>query len=331
MKNEPPKIDWNRLRALRDLFLQPDPIPEPYWESNRQLQDYDITLGERIGWKWDAVIRELKLRGWRPPSSSLTDLGCGTAVASRRMLKAFPGHFKKVNLWDHSPKAMAYARQKIRHEHPFVKVVCLSAPPEAPYDLVLVSHVLTELSDEIAAEWMERLDKARGVMWVEPGTYAMSRMLIEVREGLREDFALLAPCTHQEQCGLLAEGNEGHWCHHFAPAPAGAHQDPFWGHFRKEMNLDIGPVAYSFLVLGREAPNQEAYSHLIGGPIKQPKFLRVLSCQKEDVAELVASRKAGEVYKLLKNGTTPALYRFERRKNRISGGEWMGGESGDKA
>jgi len=319
MRTEPVKINWARLRGLRDLFLSGETLTEDYWSSANLLRDYDITLGERIGWKWDAVIRELKLRGWTPPSSALDDLGCGTGVACRRMLNAFPGHFKKLTLWDRSQRAMQYAKQKIRHEHPEVKVVCASEPPR-PHGLVLVSHVLTECEDETAADWMDRLEKARGLAWVEPGTYAASRMLIEVREELMDTFKVRAPCTHQEGCGLLVEGMEAHWCHHFAPAPEGVHQDPFWGHFRREMNLPLSPVAYSFLVLDRNAPEESGLSHLIGEPMKFPKFLRVLSCQAEGVDELVASRKM-DLYRDLKQAVTPAVYRFERKNKRITGGE----------
>lgn len=323
MRTEPPKIDWERLRELRDLFLQPDPIPEPYWKSNRQLQDYDITLGERIGWKWEAVIRELKLRGWEPPSPSLTDLGCGTGVAARRMLRAFPEHFRKVTLWDHAESAVSYARQKIRHEFPEIKIVCAKSPPR-PKGVVVISHVLTELTDGATANLLELMVDAQTLLWVEPGTFETSRRLIAVREAIKDRFRVVAPCTQQQTCGLLAEGNETHWCHHFAPAPRVAHQDPFWGHFRREMNLDLGPVAYSFLVMAKEAEVMEpGGAHLIGGPLRFPKYVRVLSCQADGVRELVAGRKVN-VYKDLKQAHTPALYRFELKKNRIVSGQRIG-------
>lgn len=320
MKSAPPQIDWTQLRNLRDLFLSEEPLSEDYWTSQRLMKDYDITLGERIGWKWDAVLRELQLRKWTPPSSRLYDIGCGTGVATRRMLKAFPGAFKAVTLWDRSEKVMKYTKQKLRHEHPYVKVDIAKELPE-PHGVVALSHVLTEFGDEEAASLVESLEGAKAAIWVEPGTYAMSRMLVEVREALKDTFSVRAPCTHQGGCGLLAEGMESHWCHHFAPATKGAHQDPFWGHFRREMNLDIGPVAYSFLVLDKRASEEESgASHLIGRPIRQPKFLRVLSCQEEGVAELVASRKC-DLYRDLKQEVAPPLYRFERKKNRIQGGE----------
>jgi SAM-dependent methyltransferase len=319
-----PPIDWNRLRELRDLFLSGEPVTQDYWASQRLLRDYDITLGERIGWKWDAVLQELQVRGWTPPSSRLYDYGCGTGVAARRLLKAFPGAFKAVTLWDRSERAMKYAKQKIRHEHPFVKVDLARELPQ-PHGVVSISQMLTECGDEDAAALAESLEGAKAVIWVEPGTYAMSRMLIEVREALKDTFSVRAPCTHQAGCGLLADGMEAHWCHHFAPAETGAHQNPFWGHFRREMNLDIGPVAYSFLALDKR-PAEEApgASHLIGRPVRQPKFIRLLSCQEEGVSELVASRKC-PLYRELKQEETPALYRFERKKNRIQAGERVAG------
>jgi len=323
MRKEPPKIDWERLRGLRDRFLEGGAIPEPYWTSNRLLRDYDITLGERIGWKWDAVLAELVLRGWRPTSPFLTDIGCGTGIAARRMIQAFPGAFQQVTLWDHAPQAMHFARQKLRHEAPGVKVVVASAPPRGK-GLVVISHMLTELADEAASALLEHVESAQGVVWVEPGTYAASRMLIEVREALGDRFTVRAPCTHQEGCGLLTEENSTHWCHHFAPAPSGAHQDPFWGHFRREMNLDIGPLAYSFLALDRsEAATGKNRARLIGQSMRFPKFLRVLACREEGVGELVAGKKA-EVYQDLKRNRTPALYELRVKQNRIQSGRWLG-------
>lgn len=323
MRTEPPKIDWVRLRELRDRFLDPEPIADPYWTSNRLLKDYDRTLGERIGWKWDAVIEELKVRGWRPPSPFLSDIGCGTGIAARRMIAAFPGGFQQVTLWDHSPQAMTFARQKLRHEAPQVKVVMAKGPGPAQ-GVALISHVLTELTDEAASDLLGQLESAQAVVWVEPGTFVMSRMLIEVREALRDRFTVRAPCTHQAACGLLSEENAQHWCHHFASAPQGAHQDPFWGHFRREMNLDIGPLAYSFLVLDRSAPQAERnQAHLIGQVMRFPKFIKALTCREQGVQELVVGKKA-EVYKDLKQNRSPAVYELSVQKNRIQSGAWLG-------
>lgn len=325
MRQTPEFIHWNDLRELRDLFLADTPLERPYWTSLHQMSDYDRTLGERIGWKWDAVIRELKLRGWAPPSRSLTDFGCGTGIAARRMLAAFPGAFDEVVLMDHSAMATGFARSRVQEAFPGIPVR-LAEPSAELSGMVLISHMLTELTETAQEELTTRLQAADAVVWVEPGTVRCGKALVQQRERLRETFTLVAPCPHQGECGLLRPENEAHWCHHFAPAPSSAHQDPFWGHFRRELNLDIGPVAYSFLVTDKTAKGDEGFSHLLGRPLRAPKYLRVLSCQQEDIAELVASRRAGDIYRPLKSNASPAVYRFERRKNRVVGGHCLGEE-----
>ena len=58
------------LRRLRERFLSRTPGAD-YWHSQKELTLYDITFAERIGWKWDAVLRELSRRGWQPKSERL--------------------------------------------------------------------------------------------------------------------------------------------------------------------------------------------------------------------------------------------------------------------
>ena len=324
MRQTPEPIDWQALRTLRDLFLAGEPLPAPYWVSRDQLDAYDRTLGERIGWKWDAVLSELRARNWRPPARTLIDYGCGTGIAARRVLAAYPDAFDDVLLHDHSGIAMAFARERIQSQFPGTTVRLAESPPQLE-GVVLLSHILSEMPPDTAETLATALPGAAAILWVEPGTHDCSHRLIQIREFLRTHHTLVAPCPHQQTCGLLEAANAAHWCHHFAPAPSHAHQDPFWGHFRREMNLDIGPVAYSFFVTDAQAaPGPAGLSHLIGRPIRAPKYLRVLSCQESDIAELVASRRAGAIYRPLKTTASPALYAFERRKNRITGGKWLG-------
>ena len=60
-------LDWAALDRLRDSFLAGKPAGASYWTSRMDLENYDFAFAQRIGWKWDAVLRELKLRGWTPP------------------------------------------------------------------------------------------------------------------------------------------------------------------------------------------------------------------------------------------------------------------------
>ena len=82
------ELDWDALARLRRRFIGEEPFDGPYWVSESQIASYDFTYGERIGWKWDHVLRELRLRAWRPAPTtrSVFDWGCGSGIAHRAFL-----------------------------------------------------------------------------------------------------------------------------------------------------------------------------------------------------------------------------------------------------
>ena len=82
-------LDWAALDRLRDRFLAGGQGGESYWTSRSDLANYNFTYAQRIGWKWDAVLRELKMRKWTPPSKVLLDWGCGSGIASRLGIDCF--------------------------------------------------------------------------------------------------------------------------------------------------------------------------------------------------------------------------------------------------
>src|SRR3954463_3494872 len=118
------EIDWTALDRLRAGFLDGAAASGPYWQNLSDLASYDFTYGERIGWKWDAIIAELKLRNWRPPSGvSVLDWGCGSGIAGRRILAAFgAGNFSSLRLWDHSPLACDFAAEAALRKFPSLDV-----------------------------------------------------------------------------------------------------------------------------------------------------------------------------------------------------------------
>ena len=108
-------LDWPALDRLREMFLAGQPGTGSYWNSHVDLANYDFTYAQRIGWKWDAVLRELKQRGWTPPSGPLLDWGCGSGIAGRRVLEFFGAEmFARLRLFDHSTLAMEFAAESAR-------------------------------------------------------------------------------------------------------------------------------------------------------------------------------------------------------------------------
>ncbi|MFM7213295.1 MAG: small ribosomal subunit Rsm22 family protein, partial [Verrucomicrobiota bacterium] len=214
---------WTALERLREIFLSGQPVRGSYWTCREDLEAYDATLGERIGWKWDAVLDQLGRLGWCPPVGPLVDFGCGSGVASRRVL----GHgsadrFTEIRLIDKSSLATGFAASRLRNLVPGVRVVEAGSADMADVmagSTVLLSHVLGEMLPVARRQLASALADAAAVIWVEPGTHADSRALIAMREELLGSFHPVAPCVHAARCGLLAAGQERHWCHFFANPP----------------------------------------------------------------------------------------------------------------
>lgn len=75
------QLDWEVLDRLRARFLRGG--SGDYWRSWHDLAQYDHTFGQRVAWKWAAVLGELGRLGWQPPVDAVLDWGCGSGVAGR--------------------------------------------------------------------------------------------------------------------------------------------------------------------------------------------------------------------------------------------------------
>ena len=334
-------LDWSALDRLRDTFLAGKPTGGSYWTSSSDLANYDLTFAQRIGWKWDAVLRELRMRDWTPSGDSLLDWGCGSGIAGRRVVEFFgAGRFKSTRVFDRSPLAMEFAAEKARQAFPDLQIesvgtevfstIAGGAPSrfsvkDAPIGTLIVSHVLNELDEAGWQALRERIDHADAVLWVEPGTYADSRSLIAMRETLRASFNVIAPCTHQCDCGLRASNHERHWCHHFASPPPGIMADSNWVRFAKRAGIDLRSLPYSFLVLERKGLRDpvagllpEGYSRVVGHPRFYKGYAKIFSCQAEGVRDLtLQKRDAPEMFKALGKSQASPFQKWILKNGRI--------------
>jgi SAM-dependent methyltransferase len=239
----------DRLRLLRGIFVSFEVRAggaEPYWDSAEELALYDETFAQRIAWKWDAVLEELRRRGRLPAARTVLDWGCGTGIAARRFVAARSG-VERVFLVDHSDVALEFAGERLRAEHAGLEVHA-GLPPE-PVDVLLVSHVLDELDEAQLEPLLELAGRSAAVLWVEPGSQSTSRRLGELRARLLGCHDVLAPCTHQAACGALAR--EDAWCHLFARPPQAVYTEGKWSELGRELGIDLRALPYSFLALAR--------------------------------------------------------------------------------
>jgi hypothetical protein len=346
-------LDWAALERLRGKFLQGAAAAGPYWESPADLASYDFTYGERIGWKWDHVFRELRLRQWRPRSRTVLDWGCGSGIASRRVIEWLGlEQVDSLTLWDHAPAAGEFAAAAAERAFPSLRVH--QATPgflaaTEPLGLLIVSHVLNELPPAALAELRTLLGRAEEVLWVEPGTHRVSRQLGALRDDLRGTFQLVAPCTHGNACPMFAAENERHWCHFFAPPPSEIFADPYWVKFGQRAGIDLRSLPYCFLALDRLTPvaatvydrrnedaacadgghrpplQDEPLSRVIGRVEHFKPYARLLNCDAAGLAELELPKRADPaLFKQLDRTKAPLVYRWRRDGDKIRGGEAVG-------
>ncbi|MCP5519308.1 MAG: hypothetical protein H7A45_18850 [Verrucomicrobiales bacterium] len=312
-------IDWQTLRRLRRTYLEGTAGLRDYWQSDADLEAYDRTFAQRIGWKWDFVLADLEARGWRPPRGTVLDWGCGSGVAARACLDHFGRtEITRLHYADRSAQAVQYATRKAGMKYPGLEVA--AGAVESP-TVLLLSHVLTELSPEQVEALLELALTAETVLWVEPGSFEVSLALIAIRERLRTVFHCVSPCPHQGRCGILAKGNEAHWCHHFATPPSAVFQDPDWGRFAALLEIDLRSLPLSYLVLDRRpAPAPPADTvRVLGRPRIEKAGARLLGCAAEGVREFrLPKRTLPEAFHRFRKGRWPSWQRWACRQDEIT-------------
>lgn len=320
MSNPWEQIDWGSLERLRQGFLNPEAGLDDYWRSDEDLYAYDQTFAQRIGWKWDYVLQQLRNRGWTPPQAEVFDWGCGSGIAHRSFFRAYPQSLANgLGIWDRSALATRYAAQTARKFFPHLS--CRVSAPSAG-GLLLISHVLTELGEAQLEELFPIIRAASAVICVEPGTYDASRRLIALRERLRgeSEFQVIAPCVHGCACGLIHEGHASDWCHFFAPPPSAIFTDPDWMRFGQAAGIDLRSLPLSYLVLDRRpavALPSECV-RLIARPRVYKGYALAATCSSQGVFERrISKRTLPDVYKACKKDQLESLAAMDCNENEV--------------
>lgn len=276
-------MDWERLGRLRARFLEPE-AGMRYWRDEADLAAYDDTFAQRIGWKWEAAIETVRARGFRPPEGPVLDFGCGSGVASRVWLRAFPA--PALHLHDRDPVAVAFAERRAREAFPGLEV--LRGIPERP-GVALLSHLIEELAPRERPP--AALARAESFVWVESGARAASRALSAVRDALLGAFRPVAPCRHSAPCGALAGDRD--WCHFFAAAPPWIFHDREWVLFGRRMGIDLRSLPYSLLAMrkGPGEPEGAGAPVPLGRPRIEKARARVTLCEASGLRERVVTRR----------------------------------------
>jgi ribosomal protein RSM22 (predicted rRNA methylase) len=301
-------IDWKILDGLRVRFLDKstESKAHDYWDSAEILDLYDRTFAQRIRWKWQAVLDELRRKQGLelPRHPKILDWGCGTGIAARTFLNyadTLGITEPEILLFDRSNNALNFARNKLAQEFSGIKTHAWTASQEKP-DILLLSHVLNEINDAQLLQLKHLVLKSALTIWVEPGTYNISRKLLECREFFKDRLHILAPCPQGESCPLSQEKNMQDWCHQFAPPPAEVFQSAFWARFSKQLKIDLRSLPVSFLVLSQgNADLAKIPNRMIGKAKKYKPYQSVMICTQTGLLETVkiTKRTNQDLYKSL--------------------------------
>ena len=152
--------------------------------------------------------------------------------------------------------------------------------------------------------------KATSILWIEPGTYEASLTLIAIRERLRTRMNVVAPCTHQGRCGILDEGNERHWCHHFAKPPPEIFLDANWTRFAKMTGVDLRSLPLSFIVLDKRPVTElpAGATRIIGHPRVYKPYALALGSGADGLKEYrISKRYLPEAFRKARKGILEPL------------------------
>ncbi|MBI5434047.1 MAG: methyltransferase domain-containing protein [Planctomycetes bacterium] len=317
-------VDWDRLLELRDGFL--DGATGSYWRNAADVELYDTTFGRRIAWKWTAVVDELAARGFVAPGGRWLDWGAGSAIATREMLsRSAQGPIERVTLVDRSAPALEFARKALAKERPKLAVETKTEvdAEQGPFDLVLVSHVISELHPHDLGRLTSLLATARAFVWVESAARDGSRALSAVREQLLAQHDPIAPCAHREACGVLSTGRESDWCHFFAAPPPHVFTSREWALFGRKLGVDLRSLPYSFLAMRARADAQfpAQASRLLGRARAERASLRFLCCEASGLRDRrFLRRHDGKLFnQLSETRLAPKLVRWRFEGDEIVG------------
>lgn len=322
-------IDWKRLSEIRSAFLEGNAGNNDYWKSHQDLRDYNLTFAVRIGWKWDLILSEAQRLDWSPMSSTLIDLGCGSGIASRKFLERYSHAIKKVILHDRSDLAMEFSRNSILELYPTIDVECTNTFPtieQCAESTIVVSHVVTELTKEQSMSYTEIISHARDVLWCEPGTKNSADKLVTLREILRQRMSVIAPCTHQIECGMLSPVNHRHWCHFFAEPDESAFTTEEWSNFTSMTSIDLSALPLSYLILTSLDNENESKVDIHN---ENKRLIARAHCTKHDavltmcgstgVTDVILKKNVQpEKFKELKRGESHSLYHIELNGRNIT-------------
>jgi ribosomal protein RSM22 (predicted rRNA methylase) len=232
----------------------------------------------------------------------MLDLGSGPGTALWAAVAQWP-MLERIVAMEREPALIALGRELIRaSQTPAMRqanwqrmdLAELPAAPAQRYDLIVLGHVLNELSPELqraVVQWAWAAT-AGVLMIVEPGTSAAFPHVRAARDGLLQASAhTLAPCAHDHPCPLQNE-----WCHF----PQRLKRPPFQRRARGALG-EWDDSKFSYAAMARFAPNAPVWGRVIMEPTANKAYAEALVSTQNGVQWQRALKRHKDAYRVVKD------------------------------
>lgn len=283
-----PAARWlNEAQALSARYRGDRAAPGPLVSGHPAALGYAALILPATYAQLHGAMRATAARAphWQP--RSVLDLGSGPGTALWAALAQWPS-LQTLAAWEREPAFIALGQalartataaplRAIAWQRVDLAAAAQAVAQSAPYDLVILGHVLNELAPAAQAAVVDLAWRlTSGVLLiVEPGTSAAFPLVRAARDQVLGQAAhTLAPCVHDLPCPLRDE-----WCHF----PQRLHRPAFQRRARNAPS-EWEDSKFSYAALARFAPAAPLWGRVINEPTSNKAYAEAMISTTAQVA-----------------------------------------------
>ena len=278
-----------------------------YCEEERKSQNFISSRESALAY---AIIRmpatytavQTVLKEWKDRTKlasskiqTILDLGAGTGAATLALKEQFPE--ADITCVEREEEMIQLGKRLLSflvdEKTQWVSQDLLEKSIEQKADLVMESYLCNEWKEEDRKKVIRQMFELANqfVIFVEPGTPESFKRLETIKLiGKEKGFSLIAPCTHDGPCKL----EEHDWCHSICRVQRSKIHRRL-----KQGELPYEDEKFSYLIFSK-TPYPRAERRILRKPIIEKNRVTIKVCTKEEITELIVTKKEKELYQIAK-------------------------------
>lgn len=243
-------------------------------------------------------IEILKLNNSDFEIKNLLDVGAGTGAGSWAALELLDIEnitcIENEEYMMNAGKKLMQAGDKALQDAKWIQKNLLIDDIQESADLVIVSYVLNEISEENREEVLQKLwnETNKVLLIVEPGTPEGYKEIKDIRKYfIEKGEKILAPCLHEKECKI----QEGDWCSFSCRvARSKIHK------ILKDGDVPYEDEKFSYIAISKIPINQTGAVILRHPKIENGKITFKLCTNSGNIEEKIITKKDKELFKKAK-------------------------------